>query len=488
MVCSKCHSMYNLEDCIDGTEPKTCCYVAFPNHPLISKRAPCNSVLLKKVKCGSTYKYIPKKLYLYNNIIDNLQSLLQRPGTLRLLSQWKEKPINSEMLTDITDGQVWKDFLFVNGRPLLEIVTNLALILNVDWFTPYEHSQYSVGVIYLVIANLSRCERYKLENVLVVGCIPGPSEPKHSITTYLSFVVNELEKLWDGIPFYVDSNRIPITIRAALVAVVCDIPACRKVCGFTGFQAKLGCSKCLKMFHSRAFGEKLDYSEYDRSHWPQRNILQHMKSLEKLTTARSPSELSSLEAQSGARYSVLTRLPYFDAIKHHVVDPMHNLYLGTSKNMVKIWKEMSLLRPEHFDVIQARIDELNVPYGIGRIPNKIHSKFSGLTADQWRNWTNLFSLYALRDILPPDHYLCWSFFVQASVVFCQHSISKSALEFADKKLIQFCKMFEELYGTERCTPNMHLHGHLKECILNYGPISSFWAFAFEGTMGCWRAL
>ena len=222
----------------------------------------------------------------------------------------------------------------------------------------------------MVIANLPRCERYKLENVLVVGCIPGPSEPKHSINTYLSFVVNELEKLWDGIPFYVDSNRIPITIRAALVAVVCDIPACRKVCGFTGFQAKLGCSKCLKMFHSRAFGEKLDYSGYDRPHWPQRNILQHMKSLEKLTTARSPSELSSLEAKSGARYSVLTRLPYFDAIKHHVVDPMHNLYLGTSKNMVKIWKEMSLLRPEHFDVIQARIDELNVPYGIGRIPNK----------------------------------------------------------------------------------------------------------------------
>ena len=106
VVCSKCHSMYNLVDCIDGTEPNKCCYVAFPNHPHISKRAPCNSVLLKKVKYGSTYKYIPKKLYLYNNIIDNLQSLLQRPGTLRLLSQWKEKPINSEMLTDITDGQV----------------------------------------------------------------------------------------------------------------------------------------------------------------------------------------------------------------------------------------------------------------------------------------------------------------------------------------------------------------------------------------------
>ena len=26
---------------------------------------------------------------------------------------------------------------------------------------------------------------------------------------------------------------------------------------------------------------------------------------------------------------------------------------------------------------------------------------------------------------------------------------------------------------------MHLHGHLRDCILNYGPLSSFWVFAFE---------
>ena len=40
-------------------------------------------------------------------------------------------------------------------------------------------------------------------------------------------------------------------------------------------------------------------------------------------------------------------------------------------------------------------------------------------------------------------------------------------------------MFEELYDSDKCTPNMHLHGHILDCILDYGPISSFWAFAFE---------
>ena len=55
---------------------------------------------------------------------------------------------------------------------------------------PYEHSQYSVGVIYLIVANLPRSECYKLENVLVVGCISGPKEPK-TFDYYLPFLYGQ---------------------------------------------------------------------------------------------------------------------------------------------------------------------------------------------------------------------------------------------------------------------------------------------------------
>ena len=80
---------------------------------------------------------------------------------------------------------------------------------------------------------------------------------------------------------------------------------------------------------------------------------------------------------------------------------MHNLYLGTAKHMVRVWKEKGLIWQEDLHLIQVKIDELNVPYGVGRIPYKVRSNFSGLTADQWMNWTNLYSIYALADILPP---------------------------------------------------------------------------------------
>lgn len=39
------------------------------------------------------------------------------------------------------------------------------------------------------------------------------------------------------------------------------------------------------------------------------------------------------------------------------------------------------------------------------------------------------------------------------------------------------------------SPNMHLHLHLKECIVDYGPVYAFWCFAYErfnGLLGAYQ--
>ena len=88
-----------------------------------------------------------------------------------------------------------------------------------------------------------------------------------------------------------------------------------------------------------------------------------------------------------------------------MIDAMHNKYLGTAKHMVSIWKDFGILGNFEFELIQSKIDGMIVPFGIGRIPCKIFSKCSELTADQWRNWTNVYSLFALHGLLPCRHTL-----------------------------------------------------------------------------------
>ena len=67
----------------------------------------------------------------------------------------------------------------------------------------------------------------------------------------------------------------------------------------------------------------------------------------------------------------------------------------------------------------------------------------------------------------------------ASKLLSKQSPTENDILIADKFLLLFCRRFETIYGEEAVTPNMHMHGHLAECILEYGPMSSFWLFSFE---------
>lgn len=86
---------------------------------------------------------------------------------------------------------------------------------------------------------------------------------------------------------------------------------------------------------------------------------------------------------------------------------------------------------------------------------------------------------ALKGTLPDSHYQCWYIFVEACHLICSRTISIDNILRLDQLLMRFCNCFEATYGSDACTPNLHLHAHLKNCFLDYGPSSSFWLFAFE---------
>lgn len=180
--------------------------------------------------------------------------------------------------------------------------------------------------------------------------------------------------------------------------------------------------------------------------------------------------------------TLLCELDYFDCIRFFVIDPMHNLNLGTAKHMIKnIWQnvESPMFSEEDFRKMQDSIDSIITRQNIGRIPGKIAHSFGGFTADQWQNWTIVYSMYALKDFLPREHLNCWRLFVKACKLLGKKVVTVDDIEMGDKYLIQFVKNVEQLYGPLAITPNMHPHGHLKECMLAFGPLHGFWCFSFE---------
>lgn len=257
-------------------------------------------------------------------------------------------------------------------------------------------------------------------------------------------------------------------VRCLLIGVACDMPAGRKVCGFLGHSALLGCCKCLKVFPG-GVGEK-DYSGFDRRTWKPRTNTDHRSSVKKVQKAKNKTEQAHLETKFGCRYSVLLDLSYFDPTRMLVIDPMHNLFLGTAKTMLKIWYANNVLSNKDTDSIQMIVDNIKVPAHIGRIPRKIETNFSGFTADQFKSWTLYYSIPSLYRILENSHLECWRPFVLACHLLCQKSISEVDVNRADVLLTQFCQRVERTYGKSVITPNMHMHCHLREVLLDYGPV------------------
>src|ERR1041385_9366994 len=118
-------------------------------------------------------------------------------------------------------------------------------MLNLDWFQPYDGTIYSIGVIYAAICNLPHDIRFKRENLLTLGILPGPSEVSlHKINHYLAPIIDELKSLWDGMTYRTYECQEGRDIRAALILILCDIPAARKICGHVS--ALVSCHRCEK--------------------------------------------------------------------------------------------------------------------------------------------------------------------------------------------------------------------------------------------------
>ena len=246
VVCPKCNSVYEYQDCVivrNGLkETKLCHHIAFPSHPQRSRRKSCNSPLLMKVKNSRGYSLVPISVYPYCPLQNSLERLVSKPGFLQSCEQWRQRKdcVPTSLLGDIYDGEIWKDFCSEDKRNFLSSPHCYLLTLNIDWFQPFTHSIYSVGGIYLTIQNLPRDKRFKEENIILVGIIPGPKEPHFNVNSYLSPLVEELRTAWEtGLLVHCSPQGFPVTVRLALTCVACDIPATRKVCGFMSHNAAI---------------------------------------------------------------------------------------------------------------------------------------------------------------------------------------------------------------------------------------------------------
>ncbi|OAD70943.1 hypothetical protein PHYBLDRAFT_63988 [Phycomyces blakesleeanus NRRL 1555(-)] len=247
-----------------------------------------------------------------------------------------------------------------------------------------------------------------------------------------------------------------VRIHATLMMVACDIPAARKTSGFTSHNSTWACYKCNRHFPRLENGVNIDFRGFDFSRWVLRDGLH--------------------------------RLGYLDLVRGTIIDPMHNLFLGTPKRLMDRWIKDEDIQDGDFVAMQKTAETMIVPGEYTSLNSKIGKQFSYMKADEWKSWVLVYSPVLLKDVLAKDRFENWINFVDACRLLIKPTITFNEVNTAHQFLQTFCTRCDELYNAEILTCNMHLHLHLRDTIRDFGPVYGYWLFGFERFNGLLKNL
>ncbi|THH23034.1 hypothetical protein EUX98_g8143 [Antrodiella citrinella] len=345
----------NVEPCVVTYACCPTCFAVYPPNPerpldpyphtcsfQETDKPVCGAPLVTRVEdSGGSISFKPIKPYGYQSLFSWIATLFSRPGLERYLeAAWTSPSTRTQSdgrWRDIWDAPAIQEFKGPDGERLFSLQSNgsvhLVFSLFVDWFNPFGNKKagksHSVGAIYMACLNLPPHLRYLPENIYLAGIIPGPKEPSlHQLNHALSPLINDLLLLWTRGLFLTRTALCPAgrLLRAAMIPLVCDLPALRKTAGFAGHSSGSFCSYCRLRLH--------DINNLDQSQWGigRRSWAAHMEAAKLWRDAPTERDRSAIFLEYGIRWSELLRLPYWDPTRFALIDAMHNLFLGTLRH------------------------------------------------------------------------------------------------------------------------------------------------------------
>lgn len=314
VCCPKCFSAYTLDQL-----PEICMWRETP------RSNPCGERLqMRRHTRRNGVKLVPRALYSRQSFDSWLRFFLSRPDTEKWLDESYAHVPSVGAMHGIWDSPAWQSLFTFTGTN-----GNLTFSLYIDWFNPLTNKisgkKISCGAIILCCMNLPPELRHLPENVFFAGIIPGPKEPSIVTMTHaLQPIVDELKPFWTGKTISTHRSPQGRLIRVALIPLVADLLAMRKMAGFGAHSCKYFCSYCLCTLDEI---HRLDVENFE----PRRKdtVQKQAKAWRAAPTKKGRKE----EFRTcGVRWSPLHDLPYWDPVRHLVLGYMHNTLEGILQN------------------------------------------------------------------------------------------------------------------------------------------------------------
>jgi len=403
-------------------------------------------------------------------LIDQLKSLLNKDVIWNCIFQ--SRCDNSEQLTDVYDGKMYKE---------LKQKSDITLQFNCDGAPVFNSSKFSIWPLVCGINELPTSLRNS--NMMLHTLWFGRVKP--CVTTFLQPFVSEITDLYNnGFRFVKSSFGQERIINVSATLCICDAPARAMLQDFVQFNGQYGCGFC---HHP---GERVQKGLGSVQVYPLKEIYPHRTREGTLKLAKKAT-VSGKPAQGVKGASLLSLLPNFDIVQSFVPDYMHSVLLGVVRQFLTIWTDSSNSRKPYYIKDTSLVDQMlkliRVPDEINRLPRSLEDR-KFWKATEFRSFLLIYSPVILMEVLPKKFYTHWLLLCNAIRLLFQDTVTAVMVTTSRKCLYKFVTLIPELYGCEHVSYNVHILTHLPDAVLNWGPLWSHSAFAFEDVIGVLKSM
>ncbi|KAE8741666.1 hypothetical protein FOCC_FOCC012818 [Frankliniella occidentalis] len=436
-----------------------------------------------------------------------LQRLFSQEEFFKNLSyKNNRKKINENNLEDIYDGQLYKELVqegFLNASNPL----NFSMMLNADGVPVFKSSKKSLWPFFFSILELPPHLRFKKEFTLIGGLWFGG---KPMVNIILGKLLPSLKTIRTGFkvqPFGTNKTEIA---KGVVLAATADLPAKAMLLGMQGHSGAFSCHVCkikgesvkiekpkkkgkkgkTKKGAQAADGENLEEKQSKESSvWvfryeKERDLRRHKETVDHGKEVQDIINKTGNEKSHvlGVKFpSVLFKIMY-DTIRGFGIDDLHTIYLGNIKTLVKLCGEPFSIR-KYLPVVDSRLAAIKPPNFLERGIRGIDEEFSYWNGNECKTWAHFTSIPILNGILPNrllEHYVD---FITCMQLLLSSSVSPEEVLSCAKKLEEYVKNFENIYGSRHMTMVIHLLLHLSYVVTNLGPMNVYSCFPYESLNG-----
>ncbi len=476
----------------------------------------------------------PRRFFCYIPLIPRLRALFQCIRLIELL-QYRAKFVDDEnVIHDIFSSEHYKTLrrspVIIDGQELpynhFSDPRDIALGLCTDAFLLFQRHRAgpSATPVLLVNYNLPPDVRTHLENLICIGVIGGPSQPKR-MWTYLIPFEDELVLLAQGVPTFDALRRDMFLLHVYCIFCLGDIIAIQKLLNLRGVNAWMPCRTCrmrgilqpgktnyyLPLNHPHKPG--VPRQKWDPANLPLRTHAEILEQIKKISAAPTAARKHQLGKHHGFRttdadwtgpvigYRVQSTLNYARSFPW---DWMHLFCENNIPNLVALWmgrfsdlkedagKGSFIIPSKIWQEINTETQEAvkNIPsVFVGAIPDLIMQR-DRWTADIWAFWFVYIAPIVMRRRFQHEKYyrhMCDLIDIIKKTL--QYEITRAEIEDLRANIISWVERYEEYYyqyDADRLSAClMVVHGllHLVDDLLYAGPLWATWTFFMERFCG-----